>query len=104
MQKSKKKWLSLNNLTYVAKDLLLFFFQKELEEFAKEGWEYAPIFTAKFHHKERKIDFVRRRRWHRKMVAKGGKDVKVSMPPVCLLEIDGEVRVFQIGNLNLFNN
>lgn len=83
--------LSLNNLTYVVKDLLLFFFQKELEEFAKEGWEYAPIFTAKFHHKERKIDFVRRRRWHRKMVAKGGKDVKVSMPPVCLLEIDGEV-------------
>ncbi|KAL9983693.1 hypothetical protein ACROYT_G005909 [Oculina patagonica] len=64
--------------------------QKELEEFAKEGWEYAPIFTAKFHHKERKIDFVRRRRWHRRMIAKGGKDTKVSMPPVCLLEIDDE--------------
>ena len=77
-------------------------FQKELEEFAKEGWEYAPIFTAKYHHKERKIDFVRRRRWHRKMVAKGGQDVKVSMPPVCLLEIDGEVRVLYIkGNLYL---
>lgn len=64
--------------------------QKELEEFAKEGWEYAPIFTAKFHHKERKIDFVRRRRWHRRMSAKAGKDVKVAMPPVCLLEIEGE--------------
>nr|XP_058962380.1 myoferlin-like [Pocillopora verrucosa] len=64
--------------------------QKELEEFAKEGWEYAPIFTAKFHHKERKIDFVRRRRWHRKMVAKGGKEAKVSMPPVCLLELEDE--------------
>ncbi|XP_067038375.1 myoferlin-like isoform X1 [Acropora muricata] len=64
--------------------------QKELEEFEKEGWEYAPIFTAKFHHKERKIDLVRRRRWHRKMVAKGEKGTKVSMPPVCLLEIDGE--------------
>ena len=70
-----------------------FSFQKELEEFAKEGWEYAPIFTAKFHHKERKIDFVRRRRWHRRMAAKGGKDGKVSMPPVCLLELDGEVRI-----------
>ncbi|XP_015759469.1 PREDICTED: dysferlin-like [Acropora digitifera] len=64
--------------------------QKELKEFEKEGWEYAPIFTAKFHHKERKIDLVRRRRWHRKMVAKGEKGTKVSMPPVCLLEIDGE--------------
>ena len=70
----------------------LFLYQKELEEFEKEGWEYAPIFTAKFHHKERKIDLVRRRRWHRKMVAKGEKGTKVSMPPVCLLEIDGEVR------------
>lgn len=73
--------------------LTCFSFQKELEEFEKEGWEYAPIFTAKFHHKERKIDFVRRRRWHRRMVGKGGKDTKVSMPPVCLLEIDGEVRI-----------
>lgn len=64
--------------------------KKELEEFEKEGWEYAPIFTAKFHHKERKIDFVRRRRWHRKMVANEGKGAKVSIPPVCLIEVDGE--------------
>ena len=80
----------------VSRQIIIFvflFFQKELDEFVKEGWEYAPIFTAKYHHKERKIDFVRRRRWHRKMVAKGGQDVKVSMPPVCLLDIDGEVRV-----------
>lgn len=27
------------------------------------------------------------------MIAKGGKDAKVSMPPVCLLEIDDEVRI-----------
>lgn len=26
------------------------------------------------------------------MSAKAGKDVKVAMPPVCLLEIEGEVR------------
>jgi len=33
-----------------------------------EGWEYAPIFDMKYHLKEHKFDFVRRRRWHRKMV------------------------------------
>merc|ERR1719210_2865099 len=33
------------------------------------GWEYAPLFNMMFHHKERKMDLVRRRRWHRKMVA-----------------------------------
>ena len=26
------------------------------------------MFRCKFHHKERKMDMVRRRRWHRKMV------------------------------------
>ncbi|XP_060557298.1 dysferlin-like isoform X3 [Ruditapes philippinarum] len=35
---------------------------------ATEGWEYAPLFNMKFHHIERKMDLVRRRRWHRKMV------------------------------------
>ena len=33
-----------------------------------EGWEYAPMFTMKFHAKERKVDLFRRRRWHRRMV------------------------------------
>ena len=33
-----------------------------------EGWEYAPLFNMQFHLKERKMDFVRRRRWHRKMI------------------------------------
>ncbi|CAD5119914.1 DgyrCDS8495 [Dimorphilus gyrociliatus] len=32
-----------------------------------EGWEYAPTFTMKFHHVERKLDMVRRRRWHRQL-------------------------------------
>ncbi len=40
---------------------------------AAEGWEYAPLFNMKFHHKERKMDLVRRRRWHRKMVAEDPK-------------------------------
>ncbi len=38
-----------------------------------EGWEYAPIFGMKFHASERKMDMVRRRRWHRKMVAESPK-------------------------------
>ncbi|KAL5022080.1 hypothetical protein ScPMuIL_001235 [Solemya velum] len=42
--------------------------EKEVKA-ASEGWEYAPLFNMKFHAKERKMDLVRRRRWHRKMVA-----------------------------------
>ncbi|XP_052773227.1 myoferlin-like isoform X7 [Mya arenaria] len=41
--------------------------EKQLQA-ATEGWEYAPLFNMKFHHIERKMDMVRRRRWHRKMV------------------------------------
>ncbi|XP_076439100.1 myoferlin-like [Babylonia areolata] len=39
-----------------------------IEKLAK-GWEYAPLFHMKFHASERATDLVRRRRWHRKMVA-----------------------------------
>lgn len=42
--------------------------QIRAEQLAAEGWEYSPVFTMKFHAKERKMDLVRRRRWHRKMV------------------------------------
>ncbi|KAJ8026374.1 Dysferlin [Holothuria leucospilota] len=35
-----------------------------------EGWEYATFFTSRFHAKENKTDMVRRRRWHRRMVAR----------------------------------
>ncbi|XP_068709292.1 myoferlin-like isoform X2 [Montipora foliosa] len=42
--------------------------ENRTEQLSKEGWEYAPVFTMKFHAKERKMDLVRRRRWHRKMV------------------------------------
>ena len=58
-----------------------------MEIFEKEGWEYAPVFTAKFHVKERKMDFVRRRRWHCKMVPKEGEEHYLAIPPVCLLEV-----------------
>jgi len=36
---------------------------------AKEGWEYAAPFTSRFHATERTVDVIRRRRWHRKVVA-----------------------------------
>jgi len=36
---------------------------------AKEGWEYAAPFSTRFHATERKVDIIRRRRWHRKMVS-----------------------------------
>ncbi|XP_057307144.1 myoferlin-like [Hydractinia symbiolongicarpus] len=42
-----------------------------------EGWEYAPVFGMKYHLKERKLDMVRRRRWHRKMV-----NTEPGAPPV----------------------
>ncbi|XP_076460960.1 myoferlin-like isoform X2 [Babylonia areolata] len=40
-----------------------------LKEKMSEGWEYAPLFNLKFHAIERTTDLVRRRRWHRKMIA-----------------------------------
>ena len=53
--------------------------RKKQKEKAKqsEGWEYAPVFGMKYHLKERKLDMVRRRRWHRKMV-----NHKPGLPPV----------------------
>lgn len=32
------------------------------------GWEYSTLFTMRFHAKRRRMDLVRRRRWHRKLV------------------------------------
>nr|XP_054765598.1 myoferlin-like [Lytechinus pictus] len=40
------------------------------EEHVGDDWEYAPMFNMRFHATERKMDLVKRRRWHRKMVAK----------------------------------
>ena len=42
---------------------------------AGEGWEYAPLFTMKFHCIERKMDLVRRRRWVRKMISDKTTDI-----------------------------
>ena len=44
------------------------FSQQRQKEEAKEGWEYARLFTTKFHAKQRKTHMVRRRLWLRKMI------------------------------------
>lgn len=45
--------------------------QEKNKKLIAEGWEYAPLFTMKFRLRERKMDLVRRRRWHRKMIPQG---------------------------------
>lgn len=68
--------------------------QIRAEQIAKEGWEYAPVFTMKFHAKERKMDLVRRRRWHRKMVQEDA-----SAPAVFHIDVgkgDDDVRINDI--------
>ena len=41
--------------------------QAKSKQLQKEGWEYSTVFTTRFHSTNRKMDLVRRRRWHRKM-------------------------------------
>ncbi|CAH8578664.1 unnamed protein product [Schistosoma haematobium] len=50
-----------------------------------EAWEYAFNFDSKFHTKERKVDMVRRRRWHRALAPK---DLS-SETSSCVLQIRG---------------
>ena len=42
-----------------------------------EGWEYARTVFSSYHVSEHKLDFARRRRWHRKLVQVSG-----DKPPV----------------------
>ena len=44
-------------------------FSQKKRDIDPEGWEYAKMFTTKFHPKERKFDMVRRRRYNRKLVS-----------------------------------
>ncbi|KAJ8025764.1 Dysferlin [Holothuria leucospilota] len=62
----RKRWVRPRSLVADPKAL-----EKKKKEEAKksEGWQYAPLFNMKFHATERKMDMVRRRRFHRKMVA-----------------------------------
>ena len=75
-------WLLLNSrrsrpCTCLVTRWCVFDGQAKLEEKAKEGWEYSRLFSTKFHSLEQKIDLVRRRRWHRKLVASGAASAPV---------------------------
>ncbi|XP_030841562.1 myoferlin isoform X6 [Strongylocentrotus purpuratus] len=62
----RRRWVRPRSLNADPKALAK---QKKKEMDQQEGWEYAPLFNMKFHSSERKMDMVRRRRWHRKMLA-----------------------------------
>ena len=73
-------------------------YQEEMKKQQVEGWEYAPLFNMKFHGKERTMDLVRRRRWHRKMVS-------VGKGQPCFFNVQHEVSLLAglfISNVNLF--
>ena len=74
--------------------------QARFEDKAKEGWEYSRLFSTKFHLKEQKIDLVRRRRWHRKLVASGASNAPVFLfkDEVCLsFPGMGQARMFAMA-------
>ena len=58
------------------------------EKAITEGWEYARTVFSSYHVSEHKLDFARRRRWHRKLVQVSG-----DKPPVFYFET--EVRSLQ---------
>ncbi|XP_052821675.1 myoferlin isoform X1 [Octopus bimaculoides] len=64
----RRRWVRSRTLVVDEKAKLK---KEKLQKQAAEGWEFAPLFSMKFHAKERKMDLVRRRRWHRKMISKG---------------------------------
>ncbi|XP_064602895.1 myoferlin-like isoform X2 [Liolophura sinensis] len=62
----RRRWMRPRTMVLDKKKQAL---QAKQTQAQAEGWEYAPLFNMKFHANERKMDLVRRRRWHRKMVA-----------------------------------
>uniref|UniRef100_T1IIT4 C2 domain-containing protein n=1 Tax=Strigamia maritima TaxID=126957 RepID=T1IIT4_STRMM len=61
-----RRWLCRRILTdpSMAKEV------KEKQFSQDDGWEYAPTFISRYHANRQKMDLVRRRRWHRKLVPK----------------------------------
>ena len=43
--------------------------QQKRKKAIEDGWEYARLANLPYHLTEHSLDFARRRRWHRKMVA-----------------------------------
>ncbi|XP_073239418.1 myoferlin-like [Porites lutea] len=59
----RRRWVRSRNLVKSTEKE-----DKGQEKVDEEGWEFATVFSSKFHSKCRTRDLVRRRRWHRKMV------------------------------------
>lgn len=73
---------------WIRKRILLHKEKKKSLTSSSSGWEYAPTFTSKFHNTERKLDMVRRRRWHRNI-----KNTVSDKPCLFVLNSD-EVKIF----------
>lgn len=63
--------------------------QDQLQKLLAEGWGYAPLFNMKFHAKEKKMDFCRRRRWLMKMVPISGEidGFSCKLPPILRVQL-----------------
>lgn len=69
--------------------------QDQLQKLLAEGWGYAPLFNMKFHAKEKKMDFCRRRRWLLKMVPISGEidGFSCKLPPILRVQLKSKVTV-----------
>lgn len=67
--------------------------QDQLQKLLAEGWGYAPLFNMKFHAKEKKMDFCRRRRWLMKMVPISGEidGFSCKLPPILRVQLKSKV-------------
>ena len=69
--------------------------QDYLQKLLAEGWGYAPKFNMKFHAKEKKLDFCRRRRWLLKMVPISGEidGFSCKLPPILRVQLKSKVSI-----------
>lgn len=69
--------------------------QDQLQKLLAEGWGYAPLFNMKFHAKEKKMDFCRRRRWLLKMVPISGEidGFSCKLPPILRVQLKSKVTI-----------
>ena len=77
--------------------------QDQLQKLLAEGWGYAPLFNMKFHAKEKKMDFCRRRRWLMKMVPISGEidGFSCKLPPILRVQLKSKVFFSQVTSRQL---
>lgn len=77
--------------------------QDQLQKLLAEGWGYAPLFNMKFHAKEKKMDFCRRRRWLMKMVPISGEidGFSCKLPPILRVQLKSKVFFSQVSSRQL---